>query len=65
LTGFRTPSTMDLFQRRPATCGVGSDVIAALTKSITLAVGYGYGFDAPRPGHNGAQEGHLLLEKKF
>jgi hypothetical protein len=43
----------------------GLDVIAAVFKGATLVVGYGYGFDAPRPDHAGAQEVHVLFEKKF
>lgn len=43
----------------------GADIIAALTKTATLVFGYGYGFDAPRGNHAGAQEAHILLEYKF
>ena len=43
----------------------GLDVIAAVFKGATLVVGYGYGFDAPRHDHAGAQEVHVLVEKKF
>jgi hypothetical protein len=43
----------------------GADIIASVTKSATLVLGYGYGFDAPRQRHSGAQEAHLLFEKKF
>ncbi len=43
----------------------GADIIAALTKSGTLVLGYGYGFDAPRGKHAGAQEAHILVEYKF
>ena len=43
----------------------GADVIAAVFKGASLVVGYGYGFDAPRHNHSGAQEVHVLLEKKF
>ena len=40
-------------------------MIAAVFKGTSLVVGYGYGFDAPRHNHSGAQEAHVLLEKKF
>ncbi len=43
----------------------GADVIAEVFKGISLVVGYGYGFEAPRHDHSGAQEIHVLFEKKF
>jgi hypothetical protein len=43
----------------------GADVIAAVFKGASLVVGYGYGFDAPRHDHSGAQEAHVLFEEKF
>jgi len=43
----------------------GVDVITAVTKRATLVFGYGYGFDAPRGDHAGAQEAHILFEHKF
>jgi hypothetical protein len=43
----------------------GADIIAAVFKGASLVVGYGYGFDAPRHNHSGAQEAHVLFEKKF
>lgn len=45
--------------------GAGADAITALTKSATLVLGYGYGFDAPRGHHAGGQEAHILFEVKF
>ncbi len=43
----------------------GVDVIAEVFKGASLVVGFGYGFDAPRPDHSGAEEVHILFEKKF
>jgi hypothetical protein len=43
----------------------GADLITAVTQRATLVFGYGYGFDAPRGNHTGAQEAHILFEYKF
>ncbi len=45
--------------------GLGVDVSLALTHRLTLMLGWGYGFDAPRHGGFGGQEAHTLLEYKF
>jgi hypothetical protein len=45
--------------------GVGGDLSVAFTPHVTLVVGYGYGFDAPRNGGFGGHEAHALIELKF
>jgi hypothetical protein len=45
--------------------GAGLDVSVAFTPRVTLVVGYGYGFDAPRNGGFGGQMAHALVEVKF
>jgi len=45
--------------------GVGADLSIAFTPQVTLVVGYGYGFDAPRNGDFGGHEAHALIELKF
>jgi hypothetical protein len=45
--------------------GVGATVSFALTKGLTLAVGYGYGVDAPRRHGFGGHEVTTLLEYKY
>jgi len=45
--------------------GVGGDLSVAFTPRVTLVVGYGYGFDAPRNGGFGGHEAHALIELKF
>jgi hypothetical protein len=44
---------------------VGATVSFALTKGLTLAVGYGYGVDAPRRHGFGGHEVTTLLEYKY
>jgi hypothetical protein len=45
--------------------GAGVDLSVAFTSRITLVVGYGYGFDAPRNGGFGGHMAHALIEVKF
>ncbi len=45
--------------------GAGADLSIALTRDVTLMLGYGYGWDAPRNGGFGGHEAHTLLELKF
>lgn len=45
--------------------GVGGTVSFALTKGLTLAVGYGYGVNAPRRHGGGGHEVTTLLEYKY
>jgi hypothetical protein len=45
--------------------GVGGDLSVAVTPRVTVVVGYGYGFDAPRNGGFGGHEAHALVELKF
>ena len=45
--------------------GVGGDLSIAFTPRVTVVVGYGYGFDAPRNDGFGGHEAHALLELKF
>jgi hypothetical protein len=45
--------------------GVGGDLSIAFTPRMTLVVGYGYGFDAPRNGGFGGHMAHALIEMKF
>ena len=45
--------------------GVGGDLSVAFTSRVTMVVGYGYGFDAPRNGGFGGHEAHALIELKF
>jgi len=44
---------------------LGADIVAQMGKAGLLVLGYGYGFDAPRPRQSGAQEAHIMFEKKF
>jgi hypothetical protein len=45
--------------------GVGGDLSVAFTPRVTMVVGYGYGFDAPRNGGFGGHEAHALIELKY
>jgi hypothetical protein len=45
--------------------GAGVDLSVAFTPRMTMVVGYGYGFDAPRNGSFGGQMAHALIEVKF
>jgi hypothetical protein len=45
--------------------GLGVDLAIAITKSMTLQVGYGYGWDAPRNDGFGGHELNALLEFKY
>jgi hypothetical protein len=45
--------------------GVGADLTIALRDWITLILGYGYGFDAPRGSGFGGHEANALIEFKF
>jgi hypothetical protein len=45
--------------------GAGADLSMAITRSVTLQVGYGYGWDAPRGNKFGGHELNTLLEFKF
>ena len=45
--------------------GVGADLSVTVTPRVTVVVGYGYGFDAPRNGGFGGHEAHALIELKF
>jgi hypothetical protein len=45
--------------------GVGTDLSVTLTPRLTVVMGYGYGFDAPRNGGFGGHEAHALIELKF
>ncbi len=45
--------------------GLGADLNVALTDWVTLLLGYGYGWDAPRNGGFGGHEVNTLLEFKF
>ena len=49
---------------RTGLAGVGANLSVALTKRITLVVGYGYGIDAPRGGGFGGQEVDAQFEFK-
>jgi hypothetical protein len=57
LLGHRLPRT-DL-------AGVGANLSVALTKRLTLAVGYGYGIDAPRRHGSGGHEIDTQFELKY
>src|SRR5262249_23374671 len=45
--------------------GAGADLSIAFTPRVTMVMGYGYGFDAPRNGGFGGQMAHALIEVKF
>jgi len=45
--------------------GAGVDLSVAFTPRVTMVVGYGYGFDAPRNGGFGGQMIYALIEVKF
>jgi hypothetical protein len=45
--------------------GVGGDLSVAFTPRVTMVVGYGYGFDAPRNDGFGGHEAHAMIELKF
>jgi hypothetical protein len=45
--------------------GAGLDLSVAFTPQVTLVIGYGYGFDAPRNGGFGGHMAHALVEVKF
>ena len=50
---------------RSGLAGVGANLSFALTKRITLAVGYGYGIDAPRHRDFGGHEFDTQFEFKY
>jgi hemolysin activation/secretion protein len=50
---------------RSGLAGVGANLSFALTKRITLAVGYGYGIDAPRHRDFGGHEIDTQFEVKY
>jgi hypothetical protein len=50
---------------RSGLAGVGANLSIALTKRMTLAVGYGYGIDAPRNHRFGGQEVDTQFEFKY
>ncbi len=50
---------------RTGLAGVGANLSVALTKSLTLVVGYGYGIDAPRHRTFGGQDIDTQLEFKY
>jgi hypothetical protein len=50
---------------RTGLAGVGANLSVALTKSLTLVVGYGYGIDAPRHGSFGGHDIDMQLELKY
>jgi hypothetical protein len=50
---------------RSSLAGVGANLSFALTKHITLAVGYGYGIDAPRSHGFGGHEIDTKFELKY
>jgi hypothetical protein len=50
---------------RSGLAGVGANLSFALTRGLTLAVGYGYGVDAPRNRGFGGHELTTLLEYKY
>jgi hypothetical protein len=50
---------------RRGLAGVGANLSFALTRGLTLAVGYGYGVDAPRARGFGGHEITTLLELKY
>jgi hypothetical protein len=50
---------------RSGLAGVGANLSFALTRGLTLAVGYGYGVDAPRRQGFGGHEVTTLLEYKY
>ena len=50
---------------RSGLAGVGATLSFALIKGLTLAVGYGYGVDAPRNRGFGGHEITTLLEYKY
>jgi hypothetical protein len=50
---------------RHALRGLGVDLSIELTRQVTLQVGYGYGWDAPRGGSFGGHELGTQLELKF
>jgi hypothetical protein len=45
--------------------GIGGDLSVAITPSVTVVAGYGYGVDAPRNDGFGGHEAHALIEYKF
>lgn len=50
---------------RSGLAGVGANLSVALTKRITLAVGHGYGIDAPRRRGFGGHEVHTQFELEY
>ena len=50
---------------RSGLAGVGATLSVALTRGLTLAVGYGYGVDSPRNRGFGGHEVTTLLEYKY
>jgi hypothetical protein len=50
---------------RSGLAGVGANLSGALTRRITLAVGYGYGVDAPRNGGFGGHTVNMQAEYKY
>lgn len=45
--------------------GAGTEVSVAVTKQVTVILGYGYGLDAPRGNGFGGHEANALIEVKF
>jgi hypothetical protein len=45
--------------------GAGADLCVMVTKRLTVVLGYGYGWDAPRNDDFGGHEAHTLVEFKF
>lgn len=45
--------------------GVGADLSVTFTRDVTVLLGYGYGFDAPRGSDFGGHQVHTLLEVQF
>jgi hypothetical protein len=50
---------------RSGLAGVSANLSVALTRRITLAVGYGYGVDAPRNGGFGGHAVNMQVEYKY
>jgi len=50
---------------RRGLAGVGANLSVAVTKRLTLAVGYGYGIDAPRPNGFGGHEVDTQFEFRY
>jgi hypothetical protein len=50
---------------RTGLAGIGANLSVAITKRISVVVGYGYGIDAPRHGSFGGQDIDTQLEFKY